>query len=179
MANVIPVKNPTLRAPSQNMAVQKPVLAEAAFQTWLLNELVKVSSGALVRVATGDVLCYGLSPDGSHAATDQPPVAFNGQNHWPYDVSGAILEINITTTGGPVGATATGAVTSALTVGEKYGIYTETTGGANLAPIGTQMLNLSDTTNDFFQYLGPVDGTLTTDINARVQVRLLPAVLQS
>lgn len=179
MANVIPVKNPTLRSPAQNMAIQKPVLAEAATQTWLLNQLVKISSGALARVATADVLCYGLSPDGSHASTDRPPVAFNGQNHWPYDLTNAILEVSVTTTGGPVGSTATGAVISAMTIGEKYGIYTETTGGANLAPIATQMLNLSDTTNDFFEYLGAVDGTLTTDINPRVLVRLLPAVIQN
>ena len=179
MANVIPVKNPTLVEQVGNMNVQREKLSEAASQTWLNNTLVVNTSGALVRVATTGILIYGLSPDGSHLSTDKPPVAFNGQTHWPFDLTNAELEVSITTTGGPVGSTATGAIPSAMTIGADYGIYTETTGGANLALIGTQMLNLSDTTNKVFRYLGLAnDSGLTSDINARVRVKILSTVLQ-
>lgn len=179
MANVIPVAQPKLVKQDGNMNTQRPKFDEAASQVWLPSTLVTLTSGALVRVATAGVLLYGLSPDGSHAATDKPPVAFNAQTHWPFNLNdNAILEISITT-GGTVGSTATGAVPSAMTLGASYGLYTETAGGANLAPIGQQMLNISDTTNTLFTYVGLPDTTLATDINARVLVTPIKSKLQA
>lgn len=173
----IPVKNPTLVKQIGNMNVQREKLDEAATQTWLPNSLVTNTSGALVLVATAGVLVYGLTPDGSHLSTDKPPVAFNGQTHWPFDLSNTELEISV------IGATRTLNATDAewqdVTIGAQYGIYTETANTAGKAPKNTQMLDLSNTTNKLFTVLGPASDTVAlTDTNVRVRVALVPTTIQ-
>jgi hypothetical protein len=176
MANIIPVYQPALVQQTGNMQTQLPPLAESAAQTWLPNSLVKIVAGTLTLCASADVLVSGLSPDKSHLSTEIPPVAFFGQNHSVFSLHDATLEINISTAG-VVGSG--GPARSTAVIGSQYGLFTSTTGIAPQAPIGTQTMDTSNTTDKFFEVVGFLDGSLSTDLSARVLVKVLPSIIQT
>lgn len=157
-----------------NMAIQKSVQSDGG-NTFLARSLVKMSAGLLAKVATADILVFGLSPDANHLTTDQPPVAFNGQNHWPLDILDAILEINVTNGTGAIGVAGSAPQGTALTLGSQYGIYTGTAGAIN----GIQFINSADTTNKIFQVVGFSESGTSADYNARVLVKVVPSTVQA
>lgn len=174
---------------SNEPAVMKDVLPEAATQTWLAGSLVYTSgTGASVvlnKLATAGTVMYGQSPDKSHyLGTGNWPDAPFGTNHYPFDLRDRILEINISgsvaTIGTSSGATYAGGGTNgvALAPGQQYGVVTPTTG----TYLNYQLLDVSNTTQKVFEIVSlavtPQNPQTTTDNNPRVWVKVIPGVIQ-
>lgn len=167
---------PDLTRQLGNMNVQKPPVSDGA-NSFLAYALVYITAGALAVVPTAGVLCYGQTPDKSHTATEGQPDAPFGQNHYPFDPRLAEFEINIGHADGTdvhVGAAGSAKQRSDVSIGTKYGILTPTTG----TYAGVNFLDPTNTTDDFFEVVGFVDGTAATDYNPRVRAKLIEAVIQ-
>lgn len=157
------------------MNVQKPIAPDSA-NTFKAGSLVYLVAGVLTLIATDGVLCYGQTPDISHAATEIPPQAFFGENHYCFSPLDAEFEINV----GAVSANAlvigaSAQTIAAVTLGAVYGIATPTSG----TYAGIQVLDPTDTTNTLFQVVGFVDGVLSDDYNGRVRVKIIPSKIQN
>ena len=172
-----PIRMPFLERRKDNLHIQKPVQPNGA-TVFPARSFVKLAGGILVPCVTADVVCYGWSPDSSHAATDQPPQALFGQNHWPFDPKDAQFVMNIGTVGGTTGLVgqAQGAPQLSLaTVGSSYGLVVPTTGPY----AGYQMLDVLNTTNLFAKVIALYPNQALTDYNGLVLVELLPTVIQA
>lgn len=165
-----PIRMPFLERRSDNLHIQKAVQPNGA-TTFQARSFVKLAAGVLVPCVSADVLCYGWSPDASHAATDQPPAALYGQNHWPFDPKDCFFVMNITDAAGHIGQANAAPQLSAAVVGTSYGLLRD----AN----GYQMLNVANTTNLFAKVTALYPNQALTDYNGLVIVQLLPAVLQA
>lgn len=169
---------PRLVRQSGNMEIQKPPVSNGG-NSFLAGSFVVISSSILAAVATAGVLCYGWVPDVSHLSTDQPPVTFYGQNHYPFNPSpGAEFELNVGTLSSNalvVGQANSAVQQSAAVIGTSYGIARATSGTYS----GYQVLDTSNTTNLIFTVLGYPDNTLSTDYNGLVRVKLVAATIQA
>lgn len=161
---------PFLERRKDNLHIQKPVQPNGA-TAFPARSFVKLAAGILVPCVTADVVCYGWSPDGSHAATDQPPAALFGQNHWPFDPRDAQFVMNITDAAGNIGQANGAPQLSSAVVGTSYGLFRD----AN----GFQMLNTADTTNLFAKVVALYPNQALTDYNGLVLVELVAAVIQA
>lgn len=164
------IRMPFMERRRDNLHIQKSVQPNGA-TTFPANSFVKLAAGVLVPCVTADVVCYGWSHDQSHLATDQPPTALFGQNHWPFDLKDSQFIMNITNNAGNVGQAAGAPQLSAAVVGTSYGLYRD----AN----GVQMLNVQDVTNLFAKVVALYPNQALTDYNGLVIVEILPAVIQA
>lgn len=180
MPRQAPILSPDLVRVTNNLFIQKPVVGDSA-NTFLANRLLTITTGVLVLVATGGILVYGLTPDGSKTATQLPPDILprpvgEGENHWLFSLMDAEIEIN-------VGALSTNALVigagaqqpSGVVIGGQYGIATATAGAYS----GQQFLDPTNTTNKLFQVTAFIDGVLTDDYNGRVRCKILPSTIQN
>lgn len=164
-----PIRMPFLERRRDNLQIQKAVQPNGA-TAFPANSFVKLAAGILVPCVTGDVVCYGWSHDASHAATDVPPTALFGQNHWPFNLEGCLFVMNITGATGQIGQANSAPQLSAAVVGTSYELYRD----AN----GFQMLNVAATTNKFAKVTALYSNQALTDYNGLVIVEILPAVFQ-
>lgn len=165
-----PIRMPFLERRKDNLHIQKPVQPNGG-TAFPARSFVKLAAGILVPCVTADVVCYGWSPDKSHASTDQPPDALFGQNHWPFDPKDAQFVMNITDGTGHIGQAAGAPQLSSAVVGTSYGLFRD----AN----GFQMLNTADTSNLFAKVIALYPNQALTDYNGLVLVELVPAVIQA
>jgi hypothetical protein len=172
-------------------AVQKVAVPEKATpETWLAGALVQLTAGAvpatLTVCPTAGVLCFGQSPDAAKGSSTPsnlltPPYTLFGLNHFVFDVKDRIIEINaaaaLTNVGTTNGVTWAGGGTGgvALAAGQKYGLLTGTTGTYNKY----QFMDVTNTTNLFFEVVGLAPFQSVDDNNPRVLVKILDAVLQN
>lgn len=164
------------------MHIQRNPVPDGA-NAFRAGDLVQISAGVLLLVpnttATATTqLVWGQTPDDSKLATDVPPVAFFGENHYCFSVEDATIEMNITNAAGGVGdATvnngAAGPQLSAVTLGAVYGIRTDAA-----TYVGVQMVDVGNTTNTLVQVIGISPNQTTADYNGRVLVRIPRAKLQ-
>lgn len=155
-----PINKPTLVQSGKTWPATRAEVTDAS-NSFVAQQFVKLSSGALAECASEDTVVYGLVLDDSHTATAEPYTAPFGQLHSPLDVQEGEFLVNITDTSGAVGS---GSTTQAdVTVGTAYGLLL---GSGDYD--GIAFLNKDDTTNDFFKVerLWPDDAT--TDFNGRV-----------
>jgi hypothetical protein len=164
------IRMPFLERRRDNLHIQKPVQPNGA-TAFAANSFVKLVAGVLVPCVTADVVCYGWSHDSSHTATEQPPAALYGQNHWPFALEDSQFVMNITNNAGNIGQAAGAPQLSAAVVGTSYGIVRD----AN----GYQMLNVQDVTNLFAKVIAYYPNQALTDYNGLVLVEVLPAVRQA
>jgi len=170
----IPLKVPELVRQFGNMFAQKPAVSDST-NTFLASTLVRLASGVLILVATDDVTVYGITPDVSHAATELPPAALFGENHYVFDLLGAEIEINIAALSANAPVIGASAKTIAdIAIGGQYAIATATSG----IYAGYQFLDPTDTTNKLFQVIAIADGMATGDYNPRVRCKILPSCIQ-
>lgn len=165
-----PIRMPFLERRLDNLHIQKAVQPNGA-TAFPARSFVKLAAGILVPCVTDDVVCYGWCPDSSHAVTDQPPTALFGQNHWPFNPKDCYFVMNITGATGQIGQAAGAPQLSAAVVGTAYALFRD----AN----GFQMLDVSDTTNDFAKVVALYPNQALTDYNGLVIVELLDAVIQA
>lgn len=165
-----PIRMPFMERRLDNLHITKPVQPNGA-TAFPQHSFVKLAAGILVPCVTDDVVCYGWCPDSSHAATDTPPTALFGVNHWPFNPKDAFFVMNITNADGDIGEAAGAPQLSAAVVGTSYGLLRD----AN----GIQMLDVSDTTNDFATVVALYPNQALTDYNGLVIVKLLESVLQA
>lgn len=172
---------PALARQFGNMQQQKPPISNGS-NSFLARSLVVISSGVLAAVASAAVLCYGWSSDESKGTTGigiQPPQAFFGPNHYPFQLDeNAELIINVGTVSSNalvVGQANTAKQQSDAVIGTSYGIARATSGTYS----GFQVLDPTNTTQLFFVVTGYPDFTSPTDYNGLVRVKLLKAVLQA
>lgn len=182
--------------------MQQPGVMELNAQSWLKSSLVAISgSGANVRLAAcadNALLVYGLAPQaattkGTAAGNPvadpaiQPPQSLFGITHYPQNLRGVLLEINIcnaaqdgSNIGAGVGVTWDGTVGGvALAPGQQYGLNVQTSGTYNKY----QLLDVSNTVQKLFEIvqLAPTFGGVrqaVNDNNPRVWVKLIDSVLQ-
>lgn len=166
-----PIRMPMFERRKDNLHIQKSVQPNGA-TAFQRHSFVYIAAGILVPVATAGVLCYGWSPDESHAATDRPPAALFGQNHWPFDPAHSQYVMNITDSSGHIGQANAAPQLSAAVVGTSYGIYRDGT-------TGMQMLDVANTTNLFAKVVALYPYQALTDYNGLVLVEILPAVIQA
>jgi hypothetical protein len=164
-----PIRMPFMERRKDNLHIQKPVQPNGA-TAFPARSFVKLAGGVLVPCVTDDVVCYGQTPDASHADTDQPPTALFGKNHWPFDPRDAQFIVNIINADGDIGQANGAPQLSAVAVGGKYGIYRD----AN----GFQYLNVTNVTDLFFVVIAIYPNQALTDYNGLVLVELVPAVIQ-
>lgn len=188
----IPIRRPLLLQQNGNMHLQKPPIADDATSLFQGGDLVFIGPGLAGVPAAGRLglvptttavpaesqVVWGISPDGSKTATQVPPEAFFGENHYCFSVEDAIIEMNITNAAGGVGdATvnngAVGPQLSAVTLGAFYGIRTNA-----VNYVGVQMVDVSNTTNTLVQVVGIAPNQTTVDYNGRVLVKIPRAKLQ-
>lgn len=159
-----------------NMFIQKPVLGDST-NTFKAGALVTNTAGVLVLIATAGVLIYGQTPDISHTALETVPQAFNGENHWVFDPTGGIIEINIGHANGTdvfIGIAGPAKQRSDVVIGGVYGILTPTTG----VYAGVQFLDPTNTATTLFTVVGFIDNTLAVDYNCRVRVKPIASKIQ-
>lgn len=164
------------------MHTQRPPIGDGG-NSFKAGDLVQIASGVLQLVPTTTAtastqLVWGTTPDDSKASTDVPPVAFFGETHYCFDVTDAIIEMNITNASGGVGDATTnngaaGPQLSAVTIGAVYGIRTDATNYS-----GVQMLDTGNTTNTLVQVIAIAPNQSTTDYNGRVLVKIPKAKIQ-
>ena len=161
---------------ANNMATQKGPITDGS-NSFAASALVVVTSAALVLVATAGTAIYGLCPDASKLSTDTPPVDLFGENHYPFDLKGRTLAMNVTDgTVAHIGTSSDGSWTSlSLAVGQQFGIVTPTTGTYT----GYQLIDQSNTTQKLFTIVGLHPSSAASDINPLVLVKVLDAALQS
>lgn len=173
---IIPIRVPIpSRFGRLNIGQQRGPVSDGS-NSFIANSFVKLSSGELAAVATGDVVCYGYVFDASKAAGLTPPEAFFGQNHYVCHPEDVVFEINAaafstnTATIGSSGVTWTG---GSIAVGNRYGIGMADNSGYE----GVHMLNTSDTTNDFFEVIALAPNQAVTDNNPRLLVKILKSII--
>jgi hypothetical protein len=193
MPRQTPISQPKLVRQSGNLNTQKPPISNSTNKI-LAGDLVYITGGALARVPTDGVLAYGFSPGAAVATTATPPeslpmgVGSAGQLY-PFDLSDqAEIEINI----GSLSANAVAsAVASDVTIGTAYGVCIPTSGtlGRTLTnqgtTLGTQILDVTDTTNTLLVVTGfvetqdPDTPVLSDDLNPRVRCKIIASKLQA
>jgi hypothetical protein len=164
-----PIRMPFLERRRDNLHIQKGVQPNGA-TAFAAHSFVKLAAGVLVPCVTDDVVAYGWCPDSSHAATEVPPTALFGPNHWPFALEGSLFVMNITDAAGHIGQANGAPQLSAAVVGTSYELVRD----AN----GIQMLDVSATTNKFAKVVALYPNQALTDYNGLVIVEILPAVLQ-
>lgn len=182
MSVIASIKRPVLLQQTGNMNLQRPPVGDGS-NAFKAGDLVQIVSGVLQLVpntsgTASTKLVWGQTPDASHLSTDIPPVAFFGENHYCFDISEGIIEMNITNTSGGVGDSVTnngaaGPQLSAVTIGASYAIKTDCTNF-----VGVQMLNISDTTNTVVTVIALSPNQSLTDYNGRVLVKVPKAQIQ-
>lgn len=180
----IGLQMPSLVRQVGNLMTQRPIASDSS-NTILKNAFVTLTAGVLVAVATDGVLLYGWMPDSSHLATDIPPTALFGENHWPFSPVEAEFEINVAALSANAPVTGASAKTIAdVVLGGVYAIATATSG----VYAGFQFLDPTDTTNTLFQVTaipGLTDPLMVPsfgvagDYNPRVRVKIIPSKIQN
>ena len=175
---VAKIRRPVLLQQSGNLNIQRPPIADGA-NVFVAGDLVQINASGQLQLVPNTSngtaltkLVWGQTPDGSKLATDIPPVAFFGENHYCFDPTDAIFEMNITNTAGGVGDAVTnngnaGPALSAVLIGASYAIKTDC---ANF--VGVQMINISDTTNTMMTIIGIAPNQTTADFNGRVLAKI-------
>lgn len=171
MAN-IPISQPELVRQFGNLNVQRGVMSDGASE-FLAKSLVYITAGVIAAVPTAGVLVYGWCADKSRLATDPVPEAIFGENHWPFSLNDAEIEINITNDAEEVGAA--GPQLSSVAIGTAYGLVRLAAG----ADIGKQCLNVEDVTTTLLVVTGIPDGQALTDRNGRVRCKVIPSKIQA
>lgn len=138
---------------------------------------VVLTAGVLAAVATAGVSSCGLVLDPSNTDTVvNPPTDFFAGNHFPLTLNGQRFAVSVTDSSGHVGSANGAPQASAITLGSKYGLIRLSN--------GNHALNVSDTTNFFFQVvelpskwnLIPQD---STTYNPVVIVEIVSTVIQA
>lgn len=174
MANA-PITRPKLHQsrggsfPAQTRSVQGD-----GSNTFVAQQFVKMSSGSLAAYVADDTGLYGLTPDKSHASTDEAYTAPYAENHNVIDPRSALFIMNISDASGNVGSGTT--TQGDVTIGTLYsGVYLAATDTSALA------VDASDSgtaTKNIFRVeaLWPEDAT--TDKNGRVIVSIIDSAIQ-
>lgn len=118
-----PVRPPELKfsVGTTHPALTLPSVTDGS-NTFLAQQFVVNTSGALVKYAADGALLFGLSPDKSHVVTDEPYTAPYGEIHNVRALRGARFLMNLTDASGTVGSGTTTQATAV--VGTSYsGIY--------------------------------------------------------
>lgn len=174
MANA-PISRPRLH---QNHGGAFPAITRSVqgdgSNTFAQQQFVKMSSGSLAAYVADDTGIYGLTPDKSHAATDEPYSAPYAENHNVIDPRGATFLMNITDASGNVGSGST--TQGDVTIGTLYS-------GTYLATVDTSALGLdaSDSgtaTKNIFRVEALWPDDASTDKNGRVLVTILGSAVQ-
>lgn len=176
------IRRPVLVQQNGNLNTQRPPVGDGS-NAFVAADLVQLISGALQLVpnttsTAATQLVWGQTPDSSHLSTDIPPTAFFGENHYCFDLTDGIIEMNITNSSGGVGDATTnngaaGPQLSAVTIGASYGIRTDAT-----SYVGVQMVDVINTTNVLVQVVGIAPNQSLADYNGRVLVKIPKAKLQ-
>lgn len=185
------IRRPELVRQIGNMNTQRAPVTDAA-NSFSAQDLVTVTAGALVKIATAGVLLYGWVLDISHASTELPPQSFFGESHYVLDPHFAEFEINTGTVNGTnagnvatfsagsatentgTGSGASAANPSLVTIGTAYGVLTPTAGTFT----GVQFLDPANTATTLFTVVAKIDGVNDTDGNGRVRVRPIETKIQ-
>lgn len=157
-----------------NLHLQKGPQPNGA-TAFFARSFVKLASGVLTPCVSADTLCYGQSPDESHASTDLPPVALHGAMHWVFDPKDAEFIVNICDATGNVGEANGAPQLSEVVVGTSYNLFRPTSG----LYTGYQMLNVDLTAAPFFKVIAIYPNQALTDFNGLVLVKLVEAVIQA
>lgn len=192
MARQIPILPVDLVRQFGNMNVMKPALPHGG-NTFIKGALVYVTGGLLAAVPADGVLCYGQTPDRSHATTESVPdilpreiPAGSGAGiipNYPFSPLDAEFEMNI-------GVVAAGVVTLGVTtlasvpavvVGAQFGITIATSGNG----AGIQVVDPTEVTALLVQVTAiptvAPDGQPQTvdDFNPRIRVKIIPSKIQN
>lgn len=139
--------------------------------TFLAGSFVKIASGVLAALATGDSAPYGYALNPSVPAGAQRP-NYYWLTPYVYSLLGDLeFVINVSDASSHVGQANGAPQLSAAVLGSKYGIVSPTSGTYN----GYQFLNTADTTNTLFIVTGVAPGALATDYNGLAKVRIDPS----
>lgn len=198
------IKNPLIIQEGLGaIAVMKDPVPESYLsstaQTWLKNSFVYTSgTGASVvlnGLATNGTVIYGQAPHaafGGPAATvgAVPPASLFGNGgpdttplHYPFDVKERIIEINIannSASGATIGTTSgvawdgSGTNGVALAPGQQYGVIVPTSG----AYAKMTFLDVTNTTNKLFEIVRLAPNELTDANSGRIQVKVIPTIIQ-
>lgn len=169
MPNNAPIIYPRLWSNhGQFPGIQREAVGDGS-NTFVGQQFVRVATGALVAYAADDVNVYGLTIDGSHAATDEAYLTPFGENHNPIDPRNARFIANISDASGTVGS---GSTTHAnITLGALYsGVYlsSPTTAFAiDASDSGTSTKHIFKPVAYYNTSIAP-DGDASTDYNGRV-----------
>lgn len=163
-----PILLPFPRRQQGNMAIaisSQDGLPNGNSNTFLRQTFVKMSSGNIIAVATGDITAFafalGASISTAQAALGAPYYRF-GDHHWPLQLAGLQFLINVTDNSGHVGEDDGAPQLSEVSIGAEYGIYRWTSGTYT----AYQALNVDDTSTKLFRVidkpLEPTDGIVQT-----------------
>ncbi len=172
-----PIQAPRLfQSPGTSFPGQTRAGVSDGSNTFAAQQFVTISgvgsSAVLAKTADAAVAAYGLTPDASHTATDEPYSAPFGEIHNPIALAGQLFVVNVMDSNKAVG---TGSITAgSLVVGQQFGIGTFGTSGYT----NIQGLNYSETSLKFFQIEQILPEDANGDLNGRVVVSVLPADIQ-
>lgn len=164
------IRMPFMERRRDNLHITKGPLPNGA-TAFLERSFVKYASAVLTPCVTDDIICFGQAPGPSHSSTDLPPVSLYGNLHWCFDPRHAIFIVNITDASGNIGQANGAPQLSEVTIGQQYALYRNAD--------GYQMMDVDDTTNDFFRVIGIYPNQSLTDYNGLVLVELVESVIQA
>jgi hypothetical protein len=134
----------------------------------------------LIAYVADAIALYGLSLDGTHAASAEPYTAPYGPMHNPVGLSGAYFIMNITDGSGTVGSGST--TFASVDVGLRYsGFYLATVDtlclGLDASDVGTATKNIFQVVAKYSDAVYP-DGDAEGDFNGRVIVKIIDSAIQ-
>jgi hypothetical protein len=186
MATQAPLSRPALwQSPGTPFATTLPAITDSS-NTFSYSQFVKLSSGVLAAYVADDTGIYGLTPDASHTATDEPYTAPYGQFHNPIALRGQTFLMNITDGSGTVGS---GSTTLAnVTIGSMYSA--RYLGSIDTGCLAIDASDSGSATKHIFKVVGKFLNTASTggtfpngdasdDYNGRVMVSVIEAGIQS
>ena len=181
----INIRRPQLLSQAGNMHAQKPPVPDGS-NSFSAFDLVQVNASGQLQIVPNTSataltkLVWGMTPDSSKAPTDVPPTAFFGENHYCFDLTDAVIEMNLTNAAGGVGDASVNngnagptMLTAGFVIGGFYGLKNDATNYS-----GVQMVNVAETTNTVVQVIGVAPNQTTADFNPRVLCKIPKAQLQ-
>ncbi len=150
--------------------------------TFVAGALVVLDGSTLKAATSSQTAIWGLTPDASHTATDEPYSAPFGENHNAIDPTGQLFVMNVTLENGTVGSGAT--TLNDVVIGKFYPGALMNTGDTLSMGLASNTGVLTASASNIFQVVDKLDAATyvgydaATDYNGRVVVKVAAVGIQ-
>lgn len=170
MATAAPLARPQLYQTANPVVFQRAAVSDGS-NSFAYGQFVKLAAGALAKYVADDTIIYGLTPDASHASTDEPYQTPWGENHNPISLSGQTFLMNITDASGTVGSGST--TQNDVGLGSRYSA--RYLGSVDTDCLAIDAADGGTASKHIFQVVQKYPYDAADDYNGRVMVTVIPS----